>query len=172
MRGVQYIKERVDTSKVHPKDLSYVEDILYGILEFEQPMPELNMVVKNNPGEYVIIVEGYNKPFLVSEWYTYFDNKDTRSAKFRHIQNTRINPKTGNVEIVVMRVSDDRRPAPVHAKATPMRHHAVAQMRPTASATPRRGVGGVARRAPPPPTPMPMRDEYDYDDQEDYGQEI
>jgi hypothetical protein len=136
VRGMQYIKEHVDTSKVHTKDLNYIDDILYGILEFEDPMPMLTMSVKNNPGQYVIVVEGYNKPFLVSEWYAYFDNADTRSPKFRHIQSTRINPKLGNVEIIVTRVSDDRRPSAAAASTAAARR--------SAAATPYRRPAGMA----------------------------
>lgn len=74
---LKFAKE-IEIGKVEREDRVYIRQILLQIIQFQEPMPKLNIIVKPAGNHYNIIIKGWDQPIDDKIWYKKFLDKETR----------------------------------------------------------------------------------------------
>lgn len=160
VKARQYMAENVDTAQIHASDKGYMDEIIVGLLSFDESLPLLKVKVIAPPHspEYILVIDDWSSPIMTASFFHRFEDPKERDPKYNHIKYSRMVPKTGQFEVVVTRASADQKP--VRSTVTsqrrppvlpaPSRHH----LRPSVRRPAHTGNTYVVR-------------EYDQDDEDD-----
>ena len=72
-------KQSIDFSQVDPNDRTYVKKIVYGVLDFERPMPKLDTDIFPASDHYNITFKGWTQSINFKHFYETFVSDDRPS---------------------------------------------------------------------------------------------
>lgn len=81
------LSEDIDLSRVDPNDRVYVREILLAVLQFQHPMPKLDVKIFAAPDHYNVTLSKWNQRVDLVKFVKAFGISDTRSRKMDHIRN-------------------------------------------------------------------------------------
>lgn len=88
--------DQIDFSRVDHNDRDIMRQIILGIVQFEHPMPKLDIDIHPLEEKYNITIKGWAKMIDDTEWYNRFLNPHTRGKVNDAILFTGTNPNPDN----------------------------------------------------------------------------
>jgi hypothetical protein len=83
--------EGIDISRAEVSDRAYCRAILEGILQFERPMPKVEVDLYPTPDHYNLAIKGWNQSLSVTKLYDTFMSKN-RSQLYDPILSVSVEP--------------------------------------------------------------------------------
>ena len=113
VKARQYMSEHVDTGQIHASDKGYMDEIIVGLLSFDETLPLLKIKVIAPPHspEYILVIDNWSSPIMTAAFFHRFEDPKERDPKYNLVKYSRMVPKTGQFEVVVTRASADQKPA-------------------------------------------------------------
>lgn len=68
--------KKIDFSRVDTSDRNYNRNIVLGILQFENPMPDLVVDIHSTPDHYNISVKNWSQEISIAKLYETFESKN------------------------------------------------------------------------------------------------
>lgn len=96
-------KQDIDFSMVDPNDRSYVRKIVYGVLDFDRPMPLLDTSIFPASDHYNVTFKGWTHDIDPEKYYETFVSVD-RASLYDALISSRITPESDIGTIVVFKV--------------------------------------------------------------------
>lgn len=105
-------KKKIDLSVCDPEDRAYVKKILQELIKFEDPTPDIDIVIWPVPDSYNVAIAGWTAPINDETWFKMFlqtSGPDRRDAVFDPIIRTETTPSLedgqGPIKLIVIKRS-------------------------------------------------------------------
>jgi hypothetical protein len=103
-REIKIADGLVDVSRADVSDRAYCRAIIKGILQFEHPMPKLQIDFFPTPDHYNIAFKGWNQSLDIDKLYDTFRGK-SRSQLYDHVLSVSVEPTNDEgVPVLLFRV--------------------------------------------------------------------